>query len=64
MVIAYLAWFRALAHLPAATASIGTLIAPIVGVSSSAPLFGEPVGLRQLVALVLTLFDVGLAVRA
>lgn len=63
MVIAYLAWFRALAHLPAATAAIGTLIAPIVGVSSAALLLGEPVGLRQLAALALTLFGVALAVR-
>ncbi len=63
MVLAYLAWFRALQLLPAATASIGTLIAPVVGVTGSALLLGEPLGLRQGLALAFTLAGVGLAVR-
>jgi drug/metabolite transporter (DMT)-like permease len=63
MVFAYLAWFRALQLLPAATAAIGTLIAPVVGVTGSALLLGEPLGARQLVALALTLGGMALAVR-
>lgn len=63
MIVAYLAWFRALQLLPAATASIGTLIAPVVGVSGSALLLGEPIGVRQAAALALTLAGMALAVR-
>ncbi len=63
MIVAYLAWFRALQLLPAATASIGTLIAPVIGVSGSAVLLGEPIGARQAVALGLTLTGVALAAR-
>ncbi|MBV9736346.1 MAG: DMT family transporter [Acidisphaera sp.] len=64
MVFAYVTWFRALRLLPAATAAIGTLMVPIVGVFGSALLLGEPLGLRQLAALGLTVAGVGLAVRA
>jgi drug/metabolite transporter (DMT)-like permease len=63
MVVAYIAWFRALKLLPAATAAIGTLIAPVVGVTGSALLLGEPLGARQLAALALTLGGMALAVR-
>jgi probable blue pigment (indigoidine) exporter len=63
MTVAYLAWFRALALLPAATAATALLIAPAVGVFSSLILLGEPLGARQLVALAMTLTGVGLAVR-
>lgn len=63
MVFAYLAWFRALQLLPASTAAIGTLIAPVVGVSGSALLLGEPLGPRQLAALALTVTGMALAVR-
>jgi len=61
MTIAYLAWFRALRLLPAATAATGVLIAPMVGVTASALLLGDPLGARQILALVLTLSGVGLA---
>ena len=63
MIVAYLAWFRALQLLPAATASIGTLLAPVIGVSGSAVLLGEPIGARQAAALGLTLAGVALAAR-
>ncbi|MDO9706785.1 DMT family transporter [Paracraurococcus lichenis] len=60
---AYLAWFRALRILPAGTAAIGSLMIPVIGVFSSAALLGEPLGVRHLVALVLTLGGVVLAAR-
>ncbi len=63
MVLCYLTWFRALHFLPAGTASVGTLIAPVVGVSGSAVLLGEPLGYRQLIALGVTLAGVALAAR-
>lgn len=39
--LAYVMWFRIAEHLPAATASIGTLAVPVIGVASSALLLGE-----------------------
>ena len=59
--VAYVTWFAALRVLPASTASIGVLLAPVVGVFSSALLLGDPLGLRQLLALVLTLGGIALA---
>lgn len=61
--LAYLAWFRALELLPAATAAIGTLMVPVVGVLSAGAILGEGVGARQGVALALTLSGVALAMR-
>ena len=55
MTVAYLAWFRALRLVSAATASTALLIAPVAGVFSSALLLGEALGARQLMALALTL---------
>jgi drug/metabolite transporter (DMT)-like permease len=61
--VSYLAWFRALALLPASLAATGTLLVPVVGVASSALLLGESLGARQLVALAMTLSGVTLASR-
>lgn len=61
--LAYLAWFRALKRLQAGTAAIGSLLVPVVGVLGSAALLGEPLGLRQVAALALTLGGVALASR-
>ncbi len=63
MVLAYLTWFRALRLLPANTAATGVLLAPAIGVFASAALLGEPLGLRQLGALGMTLAGVALAAR-
>ena len=49
--------------LPAATASTGMLLVPLVGVLSAAPIVGEPIGMREIMALMLTLGGVFLAVR-
>lgn len=61
--VAYLAWFRALDLLPAATAAIGTLMVPVVGVLSAGLMLGEGLGTRQLLALAMTLAGVALALR-
>ena len=42
--LCYLAWFAALRRLPASLATMGTLIAPLVGVLGSALLLGESLG--------------------
>jgi drug/metabolite transporter (DMT)-like permease len=61
MGICYLTWFAALRRLPAATAAIGTLSVPIIGILAAAALLGEPLGAREFVAMGLTLAGVALA---
>jgi probable blue pigment (indigoidine) exporter len=60
----YVCWFAALERLPAATASIGTLLVPVVGVLAAAAMLHEPLGLREIAALVITLGGVAVALRA
>lgn len=62
--VCYACWFAALERLPASTASIGTLLVPVVGVLASAALLGEPLGVREFTALALTLGGVVLAARS
>jgi probable blue pigment (indigoidine) exporter len=62
--LCYVCWFAALARLPAATASIGTLLVPVAGVLSAAAMLHEPLGLRELIALVVALGGVAVALRA
>ena len=61
--LCYLSWFAALRRLPASLASLGTLLTPMVGVASAALFLGDPFGLREVLALTLTLSGVALAVR-
>ena len=61
--VCYVCWFAALERLPAATASIGTLLVPVVGVLAAAAMLAEPIGLRELLALAATLGGVALALR-
>lgn len=63
MGLCYLAWFAALRRLPPATASIATLIAPVVGVISAGIVLGKPLGVREGLALLLVLGGVALALR-
>jgi drug/metabolite transporter (DMT)-like permease len=53
VIFCHWAWFRLVSILPAAVASIGTLGIPIVGLFTSALVLGEPVGMPEIVALVL-----------
>jgi len=62
--LCYVCWFAALERLPAATASIGTLLVPVVGVLSAAAMLHEPFGLREVIALTVALGGVALALRA
>ncbi len=59
--LAYVCWFAALRRLPASVATIGSLLAPVVGVLASVALLGDPFGLREIGALALTLGGVALA---
>jgi drug/metabolite transporter (DMT)-like permease len=56
----HLRWFAALRRLPAATASLATLLTPVIGVVAAAIALGE---LRQMLALALTLGGVSPAIR-
>jgi drug/metabolite transporter (DMT)-like permease len=47
-----------------ATASIGRLLVPVAGVLSAAAMLHEPLGLRELIALVVALGGVAVALRA
>ncbi len=61
--LCYLAWFAALKRLPASAAAAGTLLTPVVGVLTAALFLGEPLGLREVLALSLTIGGVVLAIR-
>ena len=62
--LAYVAWFAALRRLPASVATIGSLLAPVIGVLASVAILGDPFGLREIGALALTLGGVALATFA
>ena len=62
--VAYVAWFAALARLPASVAAIGTMAVPVIGVVASALALYEPLGLGQIAALGFTLAGVALATRS
>jgi probable blue pigment (indigoidine) exporter len=62
--LCYVCWFAALERLPAATASIGTLMVPVVGVLAAAAMLHEPLGLREVTALAVTLGGVAMALRS
>ena len=62
--IAYVAWFAALARLPASVAAIGTMAVPVIGVSASAIALHEPLGAGQIAALIFTLGAVALATQS
>ena len=63
MSLCYLTWFAALRRLPATSAATATLITPVIGVFASGIVLGEPLGAKQMLALVLTLSGVALALR-
>lgn len=64
MALCYVAWFEALNRLPTATAATGMLIVPLVGTISAMLLLGDPIGGREIVAIVITLCGVGVAIRS
>lgn len=60
MVFGYAAWSVLVRRLPAGTAALGTLLVPVVGVTSAALLLGEPMTWRNLSALALVLTGLAL----
>ncbi|MTV13292.1 MULTISPECIES: DMT family transporter [Bradyrhizobium] len=61
--LCYVCWFAALERLPAATASIGTLLVPVVGVLAAAAMLREPLSASDIAALVVTFVAVAVALR-
>jgi drug/metabolite transporter (DMT)-like permease len=53
MVFCHWAWFSVVRLFPAAIAAAGTLAIPVVGVLSGVIMLGEPLGWREVSALVL-----------
>lgn len=64
MGLCYITWFAALRFLPPATAAMGTLMVPPIGIFAAGVVLGEPLGWRVVAALSLTLTGVALALRA
>jgi drug/metabolite transporter (DMT)-like permease len=63
MGICYVTWFEALRRLPPAVASTSTLLVPLTGILSASLILGEPLGMREALAMALTLGGVVLALR-
>lgn len=61
MALCYLTWFAALRRIPPTLASISSVLTPAVGVTAAAFALGERFGLKEAVALGLTLAGVGIA---
>ena len=60
MVLCYALWTGLVGRLPASIAAIATLMAPVVGVSSSILLLGDPVTWQKITALALILLSIAL----
>ena len=61
--LAYAVWFEVVARLPAATAALGTLVVPVVGVSSSMLILGERPSPADLTGFALILAAAALVLR-
>jgi drug/metabolite transporter (DMT)-like permease len=63
MGVCYLTWFAALRRLPGETASMVTLLTPVIGVIAAAIALGEPLGVRQIAALALVVGGLAFVLR-
>ena len=60
IVFCYYAWFKLVSIFPANVASVGTLLTPVVSLLAGAAAFAEPLGWRELAAVMLVLSAVAL----
>lgn len=63
MGLCYLTWFETLRRLPPVSASTGMLLVPVLAIFAAAIILDEPLGLRELAAIALTLGGVTLALQ-
>jgi drug/metabolite transporter (DMT)-like permease len=62
MTLCYWAWVKIVQIFPSNVAAIGTLAIPVIGVFSSGFFLGEPMGLREIAALMLVLMALAIGV--
>jgi drug/metabolite transporter (DMT)-like permease len=62
MILCYWAWVKVVQIFPSNVAAIGTLAIPVIGVFSSGLILGEPMGFREIAALILVLMALAIAV--
>jgi drug/metabolite transporter (DMT)-like permease len=60
LVLCYYAWFKIVNLLPANVAALSTLLVPVVGVIGGVALLGEPLGWRELAAMIMIVGAIGL----
>ena len=63
MGLCYITWFAAVRRLAPETASMSTLLTPVVGVAAAALVLGEPFGGKDLVAITAALIGVAFSTR-
>lgn len=63
MGVCYLTWFETLRRLPPVSASTGMLLVPVLAMIAAAIILGEPLGMREVAATVLTLCGVTMALQ-
>jgi drug/metabolite transporter (DMT)-like permease len=63
MGLCYLTWFETLRRLSPVSASTGMLLVPVLAIFVAAIILGEPLGLRELAAIALTIGGVTLALQ-
>jgi drug/metabolite transporter (DMT)-like permease len=63
MALCYLTWFETLGRLPSVSASIGLLLVPVIAIVAAAVILGEPLGLREVEAIALTIGGVTMALQ-
>lgn len=59
-IVAFWVWYKIIAIFPATVASISILMVPIIGVFSSSIMLGEPIGLLEIIALILVVSSLGI----
>ncbi|MBT4016397.1 MAG: DMT family transporter [Alphaproteobacteria bacterium] len=61
MVICYAAWSALVGRLPASVSAMGTLLVPVVGLTSATVLLGDALSWQKIVALTCVLLSIGLS---
>lgn len=59
VVFGYWGWLLVIEAFPVSVASLGTMAVPVIGVISGGVLLGEPLGIREMVSLILVTGSVG-----
>ena len=63
VVLGYWGWLLVIEAFPVSIASLGTMAVPVIGVISGGILLGEPIGVREMISLVLVVGGVGGVLR-